>query len=126
MKVYRLEHKTLHKGPYALCWKDPDTDAAIELLNDVQEYSFMSGHQRAPMPHNDQINESYEYMTRFHIFGFDSLNQLHNWFNELELDLLINHANYHIVEYVVDKEYILHFRHQICFHSLYAIKQQTI
>lgn len=104
MKAYRLEHKRLKAGPYQFLNHGPslseknDWQAAIELIEEIEQLSWQLHNDRRPMPQYDGFSV---FTASRYLYGFKDLDQLIAWFGEQAIELL-EMAGFHLVEREVD------------------------
>lgn len=122
MKVYRLEHRALGKGPHSAALEDPDTGAAWELAGEDP----MKVSPSRPGPARD-LGFSFwwqeELRNRFRcgyadlLFGCESLDALREWFSGELFDLLLQ-AGHEIRIYDVPEEFVHCGARQVCFRKV--------
>jgi len=109
MLICRVEHKEGLHGPYQATNYCP---AFIEILEkyDYQHKTHLSDNQFSDRKHPSPFDEPelkfiiHQNFTRMFIFGFESLDQLCDWFYSYPKDIItiLKDFNYHIAVYDVD------------------------
>lgn len=120
MRVFRVEHPECGVGPYnAMNHVDFDTMVELDM---VFNRAIDRGMGHTPTPDEDGIR----WFAPDHHFGFESLEELNNWFGRA-LDILQEH--YDIVEYEVPDDVpgsVRHGGHQVAFRKTIAIRIGTV
>lgn len=102
--VYRVEHKRLRLGPYRCFMKTPN-----KLARFCQRMSNEADKEcKHPLPHEDGM---YRYETLY--FGFESIKQALDWFEQWLTDL--NSYDFHLAVFKVEETEIVRGYHQIAF-----------
>jgi hypothetical protein len=102
MKIYRLQHKETHRGPYNNWDTHPNGSIEEELLLEMKhEHSNEQNYATHPGAWRDEMNVS-----SYHKFGFDSLEKLYAWF-ENYIDYLLP-MGYEIIEYEISWIFVMY------------------
>lgn len=109
MLVYRVEFPANHAGPYRGNTIDPFdwwTDST------VSNGKIQSKH---PLPSEDGFLLDF-FVKPQHLFGFESIESLSNWFSDSELERLFS-IGYHIVIYDAEPESVRFLNSQVIFNK---------
>lgn len=103
MKIYRIEHRKTHKGPYNSIPLFPV--GSIErniLISMYAEHVSFEGKQTHPGPITDKI----EFSPFNDVFGFSSLEKLYDWFHGFT-DYLFQ-MGFIITENLISDDFVFH------------------
>lgn len=103
MKIYRIEHKKTHRGPYHSIPLFPVDSAEKKMLMEMwNEHISLEGKKTHPGPVTDKI----DFSPFNDIFGFPSLEKLYDWFYGF-MDYLLQ-MGFRITENLIPDDFVFH------------------
>jgi hypothetical protein len=106
VSILRIENNN-GSGPYACGALNYEQLSEIGLINHGNDWNH-------PNPYSDGITTGYFDMPQDHVCGFNSFDQLFNWFTDDELKGL-NKYGFDLVEYLVPEKNVKHGKCQVIF-----------